>query len=34
MVIANGFACRQQIRAHTARDPRHLAVVLSAALDA
>jgi Fe-S oxidoreductase len=31
-VIANGFACRQQIRAHTDRDPRHLAVVLRGAL--
>lgn len=32
-VIANGFSCRQQIRAHTAQRPRHLAQVLADALD-
>jgi len=31
-VIANGFSCRQQIRAHGARHPRHLAQVLADAL--
>jgi glycerol-3-phosphate dehydrogenase subunit C len=31
-VIANGFSCRQQIRAHGDNRPRHLAVLLSDAL--
>ncbi|MBK5938116.1 (Fe-S)-binding protein [Halochromatium roseum] len=32
-VIANGFSCRQQIRAHTTQRPRHLAQVLADALE-
>ncbi|WP_242513178.1 hypothetical protein [Halochromatium salexigens] len=32
-VIANGFSCRQQMRAHTAQRPRHLAQVLADALE-
>jgi Fe-S oxidoreductase len=31
-VIANGFSCRQQIRARTGRQPRHLAQVLARAM--
>ncbi|MCG6939921.1 MAG: (Fe-S)-binding protein [Thiohalocapsa sp.] len=31
-VIANGFSCRQQIRAHSSRRPRHLAQLLADAL--
>jgi Fe-S oxidoreductase len=33
-VIANGFSCRQQIRAHCGQHPRHLAQVLAEALAA
>jgi Fe-S oxidoreductase len=32
-VIANGFSCRQQIRAHAGQRPRHLAQVLAEALE-
>lgn len=32
-VIANGFSCRQQIRAHALQRPRHLAQVLADALE-
>ncbi len=32
-VVANGFSCRQQIRALTDHQPRHLAQVLCEALD-
>jgi len=32
-IIANGFSCRQQMRAHAAQRPRHLVQVLADALD-